>query len=271
MPEKTQWFPWNGSKRWLLPRLADTFRGWGGDGRFIDPFCGGGSVSRLIRQLFPTTPHVLADANPWLMSVFEWQTAGMAYAIPKNFTDVSYWRALRDADLPSLTLHAKATRFAVCLLTAWGNRWKTEADGGFTSSSTPVNARYCEPSFLRRRLAAFFAVRWLRFGDLTISQDWKKSVADARPGDLVYLDPPYPESLGYGNQWWSFSDQLDVIDWVVDHPEIAVVVSNMATLDRLYRRAGMTVELVTGPAPSRTKKQRVECLAWRFPNWVTTG
>lgn len=265
MTKATQWFPWNGSKRWLLPRLTDTFREWGGSGRFIDPFCGGGSVSRLIRQLFPATPHVLADANPWLMSAFEWQASGQVYVLPENFGEVAYWRSLRDGDLPCLDLHARATRFAICLLTAWGNRWKTEVDGSFTASSTPVNARYCEASFLRRRLEAFFTVNWLRLGDVTMSQDWKKSVADVRPGDLVYLDTPYPELLGYGNQGWGFSDQLDVIDWVAEHPEIAVVVSNMATLDRLYRRAGLRVELVTGPAPSRTKKQRVECLAWRLP------
>jgi hypothetical protein len=133
------------------------------------------------------------------------------------------------------------------------------------NSSTPVNPKYCTPDFLRRRLEMFFSVCWLHAGDAAVSQDWKDAITIAKPGDLVYLDTPYPESLGYGNQWWSFSDQLDVIDWVAEHPNIAVVVSNMATLERLYHRAGLSVDLVAGPTPSRTKRQRVECLAWRIP------
>lgn len=202
------------------------------------------------------------------MSVFEWQSQPMSYQPPENFVDISYWRSLDDSHLPHLSLHERATRFAVCLLTAWGNRWKTEADGRFTSSSTPVNPKYTDPTYLGERLRKFFSVKWLQESDVSSCQDWKAAVQRAVPGDLVYFDPPYPESLGYGNQWWSFSDQLDVVDWIADAVtrEISVVVSNMATIERLYRRAGLETSVVKGPTASRTKREREEVLAWKiFP------
>lgn len=257
-----QWFPWNGSKRWLTRRIAEVATGWRGDGRYIEPFCGGGSVSYELKQLFPSTPQIVSDANPWLMSAFAHQSK--PYAIPENYVDVDYWRSLTDEQLIHLDLNARATRFAVCLLTAWGNRWKTEANGAFTSSSTPVNPKFCDPDYLRARLLKFFGVAWLHEQDRAMCCDWKRAVSSAKPGDLVYLDPPYPESLGYGNQWWSFSDQLDVVDWVSNAVTrgVSVIVSNMATLERLYRRAGLQTEIIMGPTANRTKKHRQEVLAW---------
>lgn len=271
MTRQFQWFPWNGSKRWLCPRLSEIFSVWDGQGRFIDPFCGGGSVSHTVKRKFPATRQLLSDANPWLMAVFEWQSTQARYEPPSNFADVEYWRALTDAHLVDLDLRFKATRFAVCLLTAWGNRWKTEADGRFTASSTPVNLRYCESTYLEGRLRKFFDVRWLSPTDLSVCRDWKVSIDEVRTGDLVYLDTPYPESLGYGNQWWSFADQLDVTDWVAEAVPrgISVVVSNMSTLERLYRRAGLSVEIVSGPTASRTKRPREEVLAWKVHDGST--
>jgi site-specific DNA-adenine methylase len=90
----TQWFPWNGSKRWLLPRLSAVIGEWspGSSGRFIDPFCGGGSVSALVRHEHPAVAQVLSDANPWLMSAFEWQLAAQPYTVLDDVFDIDRWR-----------------------------------------------------------------------------------------------------------------------------------------------------------------------------------
>ena len=122
-----------------------------------------------------------------------------------------------------------------------------------------------EPAVLRSRLETFWEVSWLK-GHGAVCCDWKDAVACASPGDLVYLDPPYPESLGYGNQQWSFSDQLDVVDWVAEAVGrgVKVVVSNMSTIDRLYQRAGLATKLIRSNAASRTKRSRTEVLAWRI-------
>lgn len=260
-----QWFPWNGSKRWLLKDLQPIFSKWTARGRYIDPFVGGGSVSFLLRQMFPTIPHILSDANPWLISCFEAQIKGLmslgvdlsAWSLP----DIEYYRNLCDVDLPFLSLEDRATRFAVCLFTAWGNRWETYDDGRFRSTK---NLKYCEPEFLEKKLKDFLSIRWLSDKDSVQIADWKDVVSSARPGDLVYIDPPYPESLGYGNQWWSFSDQLDVVDWTLKAKDrgINVVVSNMSTLERLYRRGGMNIQIVQGPSSMKTRRVREEVIAW---------
>ena len=254
------WFPWNGSKRWLLNDLVPIFSLWNGSGRYIEPFVGGRSVSATIRSMFPGVPQVLSDANPWLVSAYESQLSA-AIEFPANYSDVQYWRNLTDADLSNLSVSDRANRFAICLFTAWGNRWETKPDGIFRST---VNSKYCEPQYLKQRLTDFWRAGWLTPDDSTSCCDWKVAVAQAQPGDLVYIDPPYPESLGYGNQWWSFSDQLDVVDWVTDSVRngVNIIVSNMATIERLYKRGGLETRTVTGPKRSQTRKIREELIAW---------
>jgi len=96
-------------------------------------------------------------------------------------------------------------------------------------------------------------------------QDWKETIKLAKPGDLIYIDPPYPESLGYGNNWWSFSDQLDIIEWINNNNNgINLIISNMWSLERLYRWAGFKTIVIEGPKSSRTRTKRDEVVAWNF-------
>jgi len=258
MRQQVGWFPWNGSKTWLLHDLEPVLRLWNGKGRFIEPFVGGGSVSRLVRRLHPAAPQIVADANQWLVSSYAQARSGSPYKTPPNIGNTNYWRALSDSDFGSLSVTARATRFAVCLLSAWGNRWETHGDGRFRST---VNQKWCNAEFLKPRIETMMRGHWFRSEDKALSGDWKETVVKAQPGDLVYLDPPYPEALGYGNQWWSFSDALDIVDWAAGNPQIAIVISNMATLERLYARVGFHCATVTGPAPMKTRRARQELLA----------
>lgn len=262
--EIPQWFPWNGSKRWLVKHLAPIIQTWGGGGVYLEPFVGGGSISALVRCLFPDANQYLSDANPWVMAAFQSQLLGDR-KVADNYTDIDYWRGLKDADLEGLTTVERANRFAICLFTAWGNRWKSKADGSM-GTENPINKKFVKPEYLMKRLETFFSVKWLEHGDEIAHADWKDTLKNAKEGDLVYIDPPYPESLGYGNQWWSFSDQLDVVDWVAEavQKDISVVVSNMATIERLYRRAGLQTMIVDGPKTSKTRTNRQEVIAWKI-------
>lgn len=259
----SQYFPWNGSKRWLIDKLSAVMKTWDGCGVYVDPFVGGGSVSRLVREMFPNARQRLSDANPWLAAAFRSQLTGCGMAT--NYADIGYWRGLKDADIGTLTDSEQVTRFAVCLFTAWGNRWKSRADGSM-GTENPVNLKFTSQDYLRKKLDTFFSVRWLDGNDSVECADWKQTLRAVNAGDLVYIDPPYPESLGYGNQWWSFSDQLDVVDWVADavKNDIDVVVSNMATIERLYRRAGLSTLIVDGPKTSKTRVGRSEVIAWKI-------
>lgn len=261
---KLSWFPWNGSKRWLLSKLSSILRVVPSFNAYIEPFVGGGSVSYLMRHLYPNIPQNIADANPWLIAAYSQQVIEpIGYDIDEVATKILWYRKLTDADLEHLDVHQQALRFAICLMTAWGNRWETHSSGEFRST---INARFCERDYLDKTLQRFFTTRWLSETDTIMACDWKKIVALARPGDLVYLDPPYPDSLGYGNQLWDFSDQLDLVDWSLEanNSGIFVMISNMATIERLYRRGGFHTQIVSGPRSMKTRAIRQEVIAW---NW----
>lgn len=259
--KNNQWFPWNGSKRWLLPKLNPIFKQWNGKGKYIEPFVGGGSVSSSFRELFPDAPQVLGDANRWLMSAYQSQLEDSFVA--ENYSDIDYWRNLKDSDFDSLSVNERANRFAICLFTAWGNRWETAKDGKFRST---INLKYCNSEFLLKRLNNFFAVKHLSNKDTVLVNNWSETLKLAESGDLVYIDSPYPESLGYGNNLWTFSDHLDVVDWIEDAvgKGISVVASNMLTVERLYKRIGMETVAVEGPKASKTKAARQEVIAYKF-------
>jgi site-specific DNA-adenine methylase len=88
-------------------------------------------------------------------------------------------------------------------------------------------------------------------------------VKDVQPGDLVYLDPPYPESLGYGNQTWRLSDLLDVVDWITAS-SCSVILSNVSDIKRLLERTGFEIKIVPGPKATQTRRPRTEMIAHRF-------
>lgn len=263
-PSRVTQFPWNGSKRWLLPEIQAVTAAWGGHGRYIEPFVGGGCVARMVLGQHAGVQAMLGDANPWMAAWYEWQATGQPYVLPANYADVAYWRGLTDADLFCLSLADCATRFGVCLQTAWGNRWKTEADGRFTTSSAPLQKQWCDPAYLRPKLEAMLSPDPALKGVSVRCADWRVLAEQAVQGDLLYLDPPYTETLGYGNQLWTLADQLDVVDLAAELVKkgVAVVVSNHADIDRLYRRAGFSVKHFQSGRATKTRANRVEMLAW---------
>lgn len=260
------WFPWNGSKRWLIPRLEGMF---GTDfARYVDPFVGSGVLPRILRCTRPKIPMLVSDVNPWLMGMYEHQQIP-SQPLPTHAVEVSRWREMTSADASGLDPFHRAIRFGVCLLTAWGNRWKTEQDGRFTASSAPLRLDWCRPEHLLVRLERMLAVRFLGAHDAVRCGDWKDTIGLVQPGDLVYLDPPYPECLGYGSGGWHFSDLLDIVDWcsTSTRNSVRVVVSNIADPQRLFDRIGFTTSLVETGMVSKTRRARTELIATNCPWW----
>ena len=146
-----QWFPWNGSKRWIVKYLTPIFQTWTG-GSYIEPFVGGGSISALMKIIFPNVKQYLSDANPWLMSAFQSQLINDC-KIAENYMDIDYWRNLRDIDFTNLSVCERANRFAICLFTAWGNRWKSKMDGSM-GSENPINKKFGSRMMRSTRISA---------------------------------------------------------------------------------------------------------------------
>lgn len=276
------WFPWNGSKRWLLNDLIPIIEQWDGKGRYFEPFLGSGVLSAAVRSRFLDSPHFLSDLNPWLLSAFEHQklivlpeiAQGLSaedwllqehpttsYILPENYQDYSYWRKLTDADFSSLEIKDRATRFAICLLSSWGNRWLVNKEGFFYGPL--AKKEKIPPTWMARRLMDFFSVKWLNDQDTIRRASWEEAVSMVEPGDLVYLDPPYPETTGYENVW-KIKDLLDVIDWSNEAIKrgVRIINSNVSDLERLYSRAGMQTKLVRFEKGCKTRRAREEVIAW---------
>ena len=252
--------PWNGSKRWMESALRDVFVQWDGKGRFYDPFCGSGFVSALMRDCSIDSPQILGDVNPWLVGFFKRQTeSNKEDAIPDpGAQDIEYWRNLRDPS--ALSVNEQAARFLICLLSSWGARYQDNADGTFGLPMQKEQGRFNQAM---GTLPEMWRTFWLTPSDKVACQTWLKTVADAQAGDLVFLDPPYTETMGYGVAW-DIGDQLAVWDWAAEAISrgVLIVATNHEALGKYYARVGLTVDYFVSPARGRTSKLRREMLAY---------
>lgn len=255
------YFPWNGSKRRLIPELSKELGRYDGQGTYYEPFVGGGSISCWMRSAYPDVRQTVGDANIWLVAMYVWQIVGRPEEIDLSDVDVRYWRALVDASYDNLTPFQRALRFAVCLHSSWGHRWEAYESGAFRSTA---RLDWSQPDYLREKLLPMFSTRWLCPTDRVMTCKWSETVSLARPGDLVVLDPPYPELLGYGNNVWRIDDLLDVIDWVATANQhgVKIVMTCVPDARRLLDRVGLTTRIVEARRRgSWTQRARSEMIA----------
>lgn len=173
---------WAGSKRQLLGRLSEYWPG--GECRYIEPFCGSAS---LFFSLEPRDA-VLGDLNGDLIGALrQVQRAPQLVIecikrIPKS--KAAYYK-LRDWDPQSLSLAERAARFLYLNHFCFNGIYRTNAGGAF-------NVPYSQSQDGKRfnYAAILAAARQLKVAAL-VEGDFEKTLDWARPGDFVYLDPPY--------------------------------------------------------------------------------
>lgn len=258
-----RWFPWNGSKRWMAPSLADLFRQVRMQPRrFVDPFCGASTPARVWRHLHPSTPLQLSDANPWLVAMYERQLTGGG--VPLH-TDIEGARAVMDTALPSMTADERAWRFLLCLYSAWGNRWQQNEMGQCTAPL--FKSKRATPAVVRPLAEGSMALRFMQRGDKAQALDASAALAAVQPGDLLFIDPPYPETIAYGNQRWSAGRHMLLLLQLADLPVgVGVIITGREDYAEPLRRLGFTgQQLLTAPRNGRTSRGRREVLSWRLP------
>jgi len=261
-------FPWNGAKTRLVEQLEHYIREWGAPAgsRWIEPFLGSGVVSRHVRTMFPKTPMVVGDSNPWLMAAHRyWLSGSVAPPTKADVTDaqIERWRNTTNSELSQLSEREQALRFLVCLYSAWGNRWQTKPDGTF---ATPINkARNGgDAEFLLRRLKESHRTGWFRAGDTLLTGGWAETVRFAQPGDLVFLDSPYPETAGYSVEW-DLRDWSEMYLWVrgVLPQGVSVLVCNPGTLSLLWELLLNKGEAIHTPTQGRSTAPRTEYIGFQ--------
>lgn len=106
-------FPWNGAKTRMTTVLFPYLRAWGGKGRWIEPFLGSGVVSRMVRDMYPNTEHVIGDLNPWLMAAHQHWLTGLVE--PPTLADVTMeriqsWKPTMTSDSPGPRMSSRSRR-----------------------------------------------------------------------------------------------------------------------------------------------------------------
>jgi len=212
---------WAGGKGQLLPeltrRLPRQFR------RYHEPFVGGGALFfHLANNGNLREGAVLSDSNAELILCYQVvrdDVTALIAALQEHtphFKDPDYFREIRSwdrrSDFAQREPVAKAARTIFLNRTCYNGLYRVNKKGQF---NTPFgyykNPLICDPANLRAVSAA------LQQTEIRQS-DFAEVLERARPGDLVYFDPPYdPVSATasfthYTDQHFSVDEQRRLVE-----------------------------------------------------------
>lgn len=174
---------WAGGKTQLLgeilPKIPKKY------GRFIEPFFGGGAVFFAVRP----TDGIIADSNPELINLYRSVADDVDGVISqlrcyKNTEENFYAvRALNVSDLSNIEM---AARTIFLNKTCFNGLYRVNKSGQF---NVPFG-RYKNPKIIDED--ALKAASHLLRKNTIICGDYKTVLQkNARPGDFIFLDPPY--------------------------------------------------------------------------------
>lgn len=199
-PIKTQ-----GIKTKLVPFIAGAVK-WGGEGRWIEPFVGSGSVALNIAP----KAALLGDTNQHLIRFYQQVQSGhINPAVVREFLNKEGALLLSKGEEHFYDIRKRFNESANPLDMLFLNRscfngiMRFNKKGGF-------NVPFCrKPERFRQALVTKICnqVAWAamvmngKAWDFK-PQGWRETLAAAKPGDFVYLDPPYVgRHTDYYNQW----------------------------------------------------------------------
>lgn len=188
-PIKTQ-----GIKTKVVPLIARSIL-WTGEGRWIEPFLGSGVVALNVAP----QRAVLADTNQHMIALYRGIQDGsinghnMRAYLVREGSDLlekgeSHFYAIRER----FNERGDPFDFVFLSRSCFNGMMRFNKKGGF-------NVPFCrKPNRFRQALVTKIVnqVEWARAAmhgkDWEfVTQDWRKTVADAKPGDMIYCDPPY--------------------------------------------------------------------------------
>lgn len=179
---------WAGGKRWLVPLLCDAVdrhlarTG----GRYVEPFLGSGAVALDLG--FPDM--ILGDACRPLIEMYEAvrrkpkDVVWALQALVAKGTDRQAYLEVRSARYPSPIL--AAARFIYLNKYGFNGLYRENRNGGFNVPYGGVRKNGVLPT--SEEIEAVAAA--LASSDLRV-RDFRDTLADAREGDLLYVDSPY--------------------------------------------------------------------------------
>jgi DNA adenine methylase len=172
---------WAGSKRKQLSRLKSF---WSIDyERYIEPFCGS---SCLFFDIAPNAA-ILGDNNPDLIELYRVvrdepeRLYRRLCRIKRDVATYNRWRAL---DPKSLDKETRALRFLYLNRNCFNGIYRTNSSGKFNVPMGKMPGSYFSLDDLNK------CSKLLKKTKL-VAGDFIKTLENIRPGDFIYMDPPF--------------------------------------------------------------------------------
>lgn len=182
---------WSGSKARLASVLEKTAPSTFGS--YIEPFAGSACLFFRLRPNRATLGDINAAVIEVYAAVRDNPTEVHRYLTTIPLSPEAYY-ALRDLDPSTLTLEQRAGRFIYLMKACFNGVYRTNRSGRF---NVPVGSRIYAIPTLQQLLAASALLR----GTSLVAGDFEAALADVKPGDFVYLDPPYPTTSRYRGEY----------------------------------------------------------------------
>ena len=186
-------FYWAGAKYWMRDLLLDCLPMEYGD--IYIPFAGRLDYLQILRSL-GIEKHVFAsDVSLRLAMAHNGVRDFCEDVIPileehRRYHSDDYYLAIRDRFSPEMPLAEASADFTYISRNSYRGVIRMSADGRCTNVNARPNFNF-DPEDVREHS------RFLR-NTTIVAEDYSSTVKRAKPGDLVFLDPPYQGSLVHG-------------------------------------------------------------------------
>ncbi len=209
---------WAGGKQQLLPqllsRIPKTY------GRYIEPFFGGGA---LFFALVPKKA-VISDSNAEIINLYRHlakDAGAVIAAMDGHAYNETHFYSVRAQAFDDLSPIEAAARTLYLNRSCFNGLYRVNRQGAFNVPFGRYdNPRLCDPEGLEAAGRALAAAEIL-------CADYLEVLAEqARPGDFVYLDPPYLPAGGYADFKRYTKEQFRE----ADHRALAEEVRRLASL-----------------------------------------
>lgn len=194
---------WCGGKGWAAPFLAPPFREYleRSRGFYHEPFLGGGAVALALAH---GRPMRLSDACLPLIQLFRAVAANpdrvyaeMRELAVRGVDEATYYEERRKALTPGRFLYLN------CL--SYNGLWRENASGQY---NVPFGDRGDDPFSSRE---AIQAVSHVLTGAQLQTWDFRRALRNVKPGDLVFVDPPYAGGFAsYTRKGFTDGDQQEL-------------------------------------------------------------
>ncbi len=181
---------WAGGKRQLLPALKTLMPA--RYGTYYEPFLGGGALFLDLQR--PRA--VVNDSNPELINCYQAvrdhvETLISALADHRAHHAEDYYYEVRDwdraADFVGRPSVERAARIIFLNKTCYNGLFRVNSQGQF---NVPYG-RYKNPNIVDEGVLRAVS-KYLNTANIELRHtDFEVAVADAKPGDFIYFDPPY--------------------------------------------------------------------------------